>query len=175
MGGMEIALLGDQSLKIRGKKGSLLIDPVKGIPKTPTDAIVVLAQKDYDASRAQGARVVIEGPGDYEVSGIKISSLRFGSELMYRLTVDGIALILTTSHGLTNAQESQECSMLVVNAQEILEASSVTQASPQVLLLYGQNALDSAKAVNKEVQILSKYAVTAEKLPEEMQVVVLDT
>ena len=76
---MDVALLGSNSLKIKIKKTSLIIDPKKDIAKIDADAIIVTG-KDYDPSRVSEHRVIINQTGEYEVSGLKISSFKSGEE-----------------------------------------------------------------------------------------------
>ena len=170
---MEISKLSSQTLKIRGKKTALLIDPVKETPKTACDGVIVLSAQEIDMSRSEGARVFIKGAGEYEVGGIKISAQMFGAELVYGFIIDGIRLLVATSQGLKNAKDLKEYHVLLVNARDAIDSSLVTSVAPRLLVLYGENAEKVAQSIGKEAQTMSRYSVTSDKLPEEMQVVIL--
>jgi len=46
------------------------------MPKTSADAIILSGERNADISRVTDSRIVIAGPGSYEVGGIKVSGLK---------------------------------------------------------------------------------------------------
>lgn len=169
---MEIALLDKNSIRIKGKKTTLVVDPKI---KTTGDCVLYLQDTDTsNASQVEGGRLVIQGPGEYEVGGAKISALKRGEELLYIVTIDAITMCLAKSDALQKSQEAiQECSLAVFLADELIAESLVAAVSPKIAVLYGEKALESTKAFGKEIAPVNKVQISAEKLPEEMQVVVL--
>ncbi len=108
---MEITHLGHSSFKIRGKQAAVLTDPfdpqMLGIkfPKTEAD-VVTVSHKHADhnfISLVEGTPVIISGPGEYEVKGIKIVGVSVyhdnekgaqrGKNTVYRIQVDGISIV----------------------------------------------------------------------------------
>lgn len=76
---MDITFLGGLSFKLRGKQTSLITDPYKSssefpFPKQQTD-IVTISRKNngLNQNEIEGEAFVIEGPGEYEIKGVKIS------------------------------------------------------------------------------------------------------
>ena len=169
---MEITLLDKNSIRIKGKKTTLVVDPKT---KTVGDCVLILHDTDSGlASQVEGSRLVVQGPGEYEVGGTKISALKRGEELLYIITIDSVALCLAKSDAMQKSQEAiQECSIAVFLADELIAESLVAAVSPKIAVVYGEKALESTKAFGKEIAPVNKIQISAEKLPEEMQVVVL--
>lgn len=172
---MEVVVITDNVLRIKGKNAVLVVDPISSMPKTAADAVLILSNtKEYSDAKIEGHRVVIHGAGEYEIGGIKISASYNDGDLVYTIVVDGIDLLLASSKGLKIAKEKiKESNLIVIDTQVIIDESSVTAIAPNVVLLYGENREESAKVLGKEPQKSSKYVVTLEKLPQEMEVVVL--
>lgn len=173
---MEIVLLDEGSLRIKGKSGSVVIDPTT---KTVADGVVFLVGDRSSLSKVSEFRVVIEGPGEYEVSGIKVvaygNNKEEGKELAYSIRVDGVQVCVVQSSQLQKFHEKlTECHILIVRADSALTESSVTAVSPSILVLYGAHAQESAKIFGKEdTAPTQKLSTAVDKLPKEMEVVLL--
>jgi len=108
---MDIVHLGHASFKIRGKKATLVTDPfdpeVVGFkfPKTEAEIVTVSHQhRDHNfVSAVSGDFVVVSGPGEYEIRGVKISGIPAfhddkdgqvrGKNTIFRIEMDGITLV----------------------------------------------------------------------------------
>lgn len=169
---MEIALLDKNSIRIKGKKTTIVVDPQT---KTAGDCVLFLNDVDIsNAAQVEGARLIIQGPGEYEIGGTKISALKRGEELLYIIVIDSLALCLAKSDAMQKSQDAiQECSTAVFLADQVIAESLVAAVSPKIAVLYGEKATESTKAFGKEVAPVNKIQISADKLPEEMQVVVL--
>lgn len=172
---MEIVNVSKDCLKIKGKTGSLLIDPSSDMAKTVADAILLLSQKKATVSKVEGYRLVVEGPGEFEVSGVKISAFELANHVSYDIRVDGVEILVTQAEVLqTAADKAKDFHIVVIRTDLPLNQSVITALSPQVVVLYGDKAKEEAKTLGKEItQSVSKYQTTVEKLPAEMEVVVL--
>ncbi|MBI2431228.1 MAG: hypothetical protein HYV39_04400 [Candidatus Levybacteria bacterium] len=167
---MEILPLSNVSLKIKGKKASLVVDPQVIREKVEADGIVILTQEDFAAAKIEGARVVLRGPGEYEVSGIKISGVKVGGHLVYKLHVDGINIALTTGSATEGLKDQlSDHHILILYADAAIDSSIVATLEPRVVLFYGQQAKDFVK----DGVSTAKFFITKEKLPEKMETVIL--
>lgn len=163
---MEITTLSKTSIKIKGKNASLVIDPEKSIStKTKADAIILLSKpKDYDNTKIEEHRVVIQAPGEYEVSGIKISAHRFNHDLVYQMSIDGLRIGLANSSSIENGKDKlSDLSVVILHATAPVDESAIAVLAPRLVILYGVESKDR----------LNKFSVTAERLPEEMETVLL--
>ena len=140
---MDVALLGPNSLKIKIKKTILIIDPKKEIAKTEADAIIA-TQKDFDASRVNEVRVVINESGEYEVSGLKISSFRSNGELIFSFSSDSTEILLAKASALSNtpSDKLQDYGVVIVNADSHIPENVITSMEPRVIVLYGEKAIE---------------------------------
>ncbi len=121
---MEISLIGHASFKLRGKTATVVTDPfdpkVMGIkfPKTTAD-IVTVSHSHPDHSFVgvlEGDNLVIEGPGEYEVKGVKIwgvptfhdttNGKERGKNTVYRMEIDRVSIVHLgdLGHKLTDVQ-----------------------------------------------------------------------
>lgn len=108
---MEITHLGHSSFKLKGKSAVVVTDPfdpqMVGIkfPKTEADIITISHNHaDHNFQQAvEGIPVVLSGPGEYEVKGVKILGISVfhdnsngserGKNTVYRISIDGITIV----------------------------------------------------------------------------------
>lgn len=171
---MDVTLLDKTSLKIKSKYANFIVDPFENLSKISSDAIIVLSDKT-DISRVIDYRVVIKAPGEYEVGGIKISGIDLEGSTVYGLTIDGIDVLLAKTSSISKISEKlKEYEIAILNVDSEINQSVVTALEPRIVVLYGEKAKESAKAMGKEsVEVLQKFSAVEGKLPEEMQIVVL--
>lgn len=104
---MDITFLGHSSFKLKGKNASVVTDPYDAgvglkFPKTEAD-IVTISHEHTDhnnPSAVNGKKMVIDGPGEYEVVGVSIIGLPSfhddkkgelrGKNTIYVLEIDGL-------------------------------------------------------------------------------------
>lgn len=171
---MDIQIFGNDTLKIKSKKATLAIDPKSSIQKFDADAVLVI-DKSSDPSRVNEARIILDGVGEYEVSGVKITGLK-SKETMYVLSSEGIDAVIAKASSLEklSADKVGEYKIVIINADADLNQSIITAMEPRVVVLYGEMKKELAKILGKENVLLSSKIVLAEdKLPDEMDVMLL--
>lgn len=174
---MEITSLTNKTVKIKGKKASLVIDPQLDLKtKTSTDAVLLTKRAEpFDLSKVENQRVVIDAPGEFEVEQVKISGFIYDEDLIYDVGMDGINILILKSGLLKKFQDtSKDYHILLLNTDSVVDSSLVTSIAPRVLILYGEKAGDFEKLFGKEdTQKTSKFLTTLDKLPQEMQILML--
>lgn len=170
---MDISIIGKNSLKIKGKLASFIIDPSSVLPKTNADATILLDGFDnIDLTRAIDSRLVINGQGEYEVGGVKISGVNTTKGTIYKLIIDDVSVVVGIS--TDSKTDGLSASVVVINADTEFNESSITALEPKITVLYGDKKLEAAKTLGAESVIpVSKITVTKDKLPEKMEIVVL--
>ena len=171
---MDIAIVGKNSLKLKGKQVTFIVDPTRELPKTVSDAIIFLnGSDDTGVSRVTDSRIIIDGPGGYEVGGAKISGTKTPIGILYRLSIDGISIILGFATDV-KMEGFNVCQVAIVNTNSDFNESFVTALDPKMTVLYGDMKNESARALGAEVvSPVSKITITKDKLPEKMEIVVL--
>lgn len=86
---MEIKYLGSQTVLIKTKKESVIINPEKGGDKIES-RIVVFSDKKFDYMGLDGEKVIVRGPGEYEVGGIEIKGWAVDEKMIYLLESEGV-------------------------------------------------------------------------------------
>lgn len=171
---MDIAIVGKNSIKLKGKQATFIIDPVSAIPKTSADAVILLnGANGMDVTRVTDSRIIIDGPGGYEVGGVKISGTKTPKGTLYKFSIDGVSVILGSA---TDAKMEgfNVCQVAVVNTDSDFNESFVTALEPKITVLYGDKKTESAKTLGAEnVSLVPKITITKDKLPEKMEIVVL--
>ena len=86
---MEIKYFGDGKLFIKGKKESLWLNPESGdLGKKETESRILIftdKERNFVKTGEEENRVVVCGPGEYEIGGIEISGnneVRGGGEVL---------------------------------------------------------------------------------------------
>lgn len=108
---MDITFVGHSCFLIKGKECSLVIDPYDpsyvgyNLPKLSADVVLITHRHpDHDNSSAvANTRVIIDGPGEYEVSGVTIlgyksyhdakEGIERGTNTVYLIDIDGINIL----------------------------------------------------------------------------------
>lgn len=172
---MDIQVFGADSLKIKSKKTTLAIDPKSEIPKFEADAILLL-DKNSDISRINDFRVVINAVGEYEINGLKISGIALDSDTIFTILSENALTLIAKASSLEkiSAEKVGEYKILIINADSELDQGRVTAMEPNLVILYGEKAKETAKTLGKEnAAVSSKITVFEDKLPEEMDVMIL--
>ncbi|MDO8657750.1 MAG: hypothetical protein Q7K55_03350 [Candidatus Levybacteria bacterium] len=179
---MDITLIQKDIIKIKGKHSAVVIgigmfDSEALRTKTAADAVLLLKRNgNFDFSKVEEQRLFIKGPGEYEISGIKISSSLEGEDLCYEIQMDGLqALVSSTDLIKSNKEKIKGSKAAILYVNSDIDQSLITVLESNILLLYGEKAGDALKILNKEVKPVQKFSITPEKLPEEMEVVHLDS
>ena len=141
---------------------------------------------DKDLSRVDDYRIVINGPGEYEINGVKVSCAKGDKGFIYGFTSDGISLILGKSSEISeisakggSASGRKEeidtaCQIAILNVDDGFSSSFITNLEPKIAVLYGDKKENAANLLGKgTLPATKKFTVTKDKLPEEMEVVVL--
>ena len=93
---MEIKILAKNSVYLKGKKESVLINPNKETrndSRYPSRIFLFTAEK-YDGMGFVGENILIRAPGEYEVGGVEINGYNAGNDnTFYILNIDGIKVI----------------------------------------------------------------------------------
>lgn len=175
---MEILLLTPQTIRIKGKKGSVIVDPVVRMQKTSTDAVIVFQGRDMSSAKVDGYRIVIEGPGEYEVATLKIKAEKNNGHTIYNLTVDGVELLLLSSEDLEiknkfDLIEAKDYHGIVLNVSSPLSKDILTGFNAKTLILYGEHALAHSKSITEKERVVNKMSLNLEKTPSEMETIIL--
>lgn len=94
---MEIKYLGEKTIFLKGKKEAVLVNPNKGLMddnKLGARAIIY-THEEGERSDLLGDKVVINGPGEYEIGGVEING--FNGEdgnTVYKLVIDGFKVVV---------------------------------------------------------------------------------
>lgn len=179
---MEVTLIDKNALKIRGKNGSIIVDPSPSMSKTEAASILFLSSGDLGGlKKVEGYRIAIKEPGEYEISSIKIRSLKVDGVLLHKLSIDGVGVLLgaTDTINTMGKKESElsdlgEYEVLVLLVNSSVNEAVIAELEPRVVILYGDKAKDAAAELGKsEAGAIKKYSLTREKMPSEMEVIVL--
>lgn len=172
---MEIAYLNGNGLRIKGKQATLVVDPHDTKGKVSADAMLLLGDRQTTTLFQDDLGVTLQGPGEYEVKGVKITGFRAEGETMYTLTMDGMSIFIgkvTTS--IKAKDKLHEHDMAVLLADEVLPQATMGLLNPQVVVFYGEKAADNTKSFGKEaIESTNKYTTTKDKLPQETELVIL--
>jgi hypothetical protein len=92
---MEIKILDNQTVFIKGKKENVLINPSKSILDNSKyqSRIIIFTSGKFDDSKQKFDGVIVRGPGEYEVGGVEIIGYSANNgNSMYVIGQDGLIL-----------------------------------------------------------------------------------
>ena len=104
-----------------------------------------------------------------------MSGTRVDETTIFSMIVDGVSILIGTLTSLEKIHNKlQEHNIVVVSCNEAGNASFVTSLTENVTMFYGEKASEVAQSFGKEnVKSLNKYASTKDKLPAEVETVLL--
>lgn len=166
---MEIALVNKTALRLKGKTVTFVVNPQD---TSPMNAALIL---DDTTEYFHDESVVVQGPGDYEIGGVKISGTRGDKGLVYSMNVDGMEVLVGKIGTLSAMQHKlKEHNVVIGLCDEQLDAAFLTGLTTNVVVFYGEKAQENAQGFEKEnLKQMNKYSVAAGKLPTEVETVLL--
>jgi len=169
MGYMEIALLPKSALRIKGKTAAFALNPQNSV------AVNAIMLFDPHAAFESEEAVVLQGAGEYEIGGVKITGSRSDNAVLYSMQIDGMEIVAGPITLLSALQHKlKEHNVVVVNCDETTDASFLTSLAVNAVLFYGDKAAEVAEGFEKEkLQKMTKYSASLGKLPAEMETVLL--
>lgn len=169
---MEVALVSPETIRLKGKTAAFVVDPVAGKVKLSGDAVLLL-KEHVSSVDVEGSRLTIAGPGEYEISGVKITGVRTGDVTNYFLTLDSITILVGAASSLKGKENLRDVDMVILLADSVVDQSALATIANKVAMFYGPQTQENATALGKTVEPVNKYVVTKDKLPQEMEVVLL--
>lgn len=166
---MEIALL-EGGIKLKGKVASIAINSSKDL--TSYQAFLSLMKLE---KLPKGEILMIDGAGEYEISGIKISAVGSDQDVVYTLTIDSVVVTVGTLTALEKLHSKlPESHVLVVDAVADGNPAFVSSISTNAVVFTGMFGKTVAEKVAKTGLLeMNKYQIASDKLPTEMQTVLL--
>ncbi len=167
---MEIALVNKSALRIKGKNATFVINP-----EDVTSANAVLLLDDGSKGIKNDETVLIHGAGEYEIGGVKITGTRHEKNVLYSLSIDSIDIVVGKIETLAAMQHKlKEHNIVVGLCNEPVNASFLTSLAVNVVIFYGEKALESAQGFEKDnLKQMNKYTAAPGKLPTEVETVLL--
>lgn len=215
---VDIWWYGQACFRIKGKDASVVVDPYESeftglkFPKLEANIVCVTHDhQDHNNSKAvagigETLPFVINGPGEYEISGVNIvgatsdhdekEGAERGKNTIYQVTIDEANIVHLGDLGQKKLTQGQietlsgcDVLMIPVGGVYTIEAKDapdiIASLEPKIVvpMHYKVEGLkfelaplaDFLKAMGKEnVERLGKLSVSADKLPEELEVAVLE-
>jgi hypothetical protein len=94
---MEIKNLGKQTILLKGKKENVLINPdLKTLDDGKIQSrIIAFTSEKFDSMKLDYDKVILRGPGEYEVGGVEMIGLNGGKgETIYTFNLDGVVICI---------------------------------------------------------------------------------
>lgn len=173
---MEITYLGNTSFRLKGKIATFITDPaVAKLPKHVMADIVT-----GSAGEVEGNPYVVNGPGEYEIKGVGVIGRKSGKNTMYRIEMDGLSIVHLgdLDHALSadEVDSLDGVDILIMSAGTAVSVIHEIEPSIVIPMRYSRDDLAAfLKEIGKEDTVPQpKLTVTRDKLPEQMQVVILE-
>jgi len=110
---MEIAIAREGSFKIKSKNTVFIINPDSKIDGD----VVILTEKPSSYSQFQG-KLVIDGPGEYEVSGVLIKGEKTDGKISFDFAEDSQSIAVLSTASLAKNKEIEDQTAVVVLLQD---------------------------------------------------------
>ncbi len=172
---MEISKLSESAVKIKSKTAVFGINPVGAKAKVALDGAFFLQHTvSPETISAEEETLIVNGPGEYEVKGVKFTGHGKGEDISYSGRIDSMVVFVVKATALAKSKDAvQDCQVLLLEVDGPVEENLLAASNAQVAILFGNEAVSAAKQLGKEVSPVTKYVITRDKLPTETEIVVL--
>lgn len=169
---MEITTLPKGGIKIKGKQTTLVAGTIELAGSVNA---ILLYSYDETTKTVVDDTLIVDGPGDYEVNSVKISTYRNGIDLAHSFSIDGLDVVVGKISSLEKMQSKVgEHQIAVIMGDTPADASFAANLATNCLVFYGEHAKAAAEKVTKTtLQELTKFTVTMDKLPVEVETILL--
>ncbi len=181
---MEIKYFNQGKIYFKGKKENIWVNPDKDdLQSINYEArIVIYLEKDRNIIKLgeEGDRVIIAGPGEYEIGGIEIN----GINSMYVLNIDGIKVVLMGKEegeiSEKKKEKLEEADVLMISVSKGSSEIAKKSAANYVIPIDFENKKEELKEFldvfdSENLESVESLRVEKESLPEAMEVVLLKT
>ncbi len=171
---MEVSSISQRSVKIKGKQVIFLVNPEEGKNKISADASLLLGTTRSQYFFHEDGEVIFQGAGEYEVKAAKTTGFKVENETMFTISLDGMSVFVGNSSSCMKAKDKlHEHDIAIIDADDVLSQTSLGFLSAKVIIFFGDKLEENAKAYGKELQKTTKYTITKEKLPQEVEFIFL--
>jgi len=172
---MDISKISEKSIKIKSKLALFAVNPLNTRNNVTGDAILLLNNTVTKKQLSlEGDPLIINGPGEYEIKGVKLNGIHKNSGIVYTGRIDTMYICIAQSSSITSTKDAiEECEIAIIDAETPVDQKILAAMNVKVAILYGTRAQDSIKTFGKELNPVTKYSITKDKLPAEMEIVLL--
>ncbi len=173
---MEVSKLAEKGVKIKGKSAVFGVNPIGGRAKNVVDAVLLIDRTiPLSSLNIEENPVIFNGPGEYEVKGVKLTGIGRSGEVAYLVKIDSIdTFVIRASTAIKAKDLLKECQVAVIDADAEIEESSLASLNANVVILFGEKSEEIARVLGKTPNKTAKYAISRDKLPSELEVVILE-
>lgn len=158
---MEVLKVTGSSVKLKGKNASIIIDPVG-----KSDAEIVIATQSLDSlalDKVDGKRLVIAGPGEYEVGGISVTGIQTKGGVIYQI-LDHTKVMFAPSSAIAFVPDDEDFDCLLIKVAGDLPKDSLGPINTKCTVLFGEVSALTLGEVEEASKInLKKSVETAGK------------
>ncbi len=145
---MEISRLSDTSIKIKTKTATLVLDP-----DVKTDAEVVLYITPFEKgdTLVSNKRIVIDGPGDYEVMDVAITGVAYGNFMGYIIDDGNLKVLVGPSSAFEKIKDEEGFAALIIKAVDAVDIEKISSFAQDICLVLGDPMLLDHAAESKKL------------------------
>lgn len=169
---MEVASLAPSSLRLKGRYATLVVNPLE---KSGIYQAGIVFHVDQNKGKVHPEAVCVDGPGEYEIGGIKFSGIQYDGAVSYEFIIDDVSVLLIDGATLAKFhQKLHDYDIVCVQVSPQIDPSLATNVANAVVLYFGDDTEQAmAKLIKEGASKANKFASTKDKLPSEVQQIVL--
>lgn len=144
---MEISLVKSNSIKFKSGKTVIVTDPVSRVDAL---GVILTDNNSYDLDKIEEKRVVISGPGEYEIGGISIVSKNIKGDNIFNINSDSSNILLLPSSQVSKMQGDDEYDCVVIKVIGKITEDEFSVFNSKCYVLYGNLDLVNLKSESIE-------------------------
>lgn len=149
---MEISSLQDSSIRIKTKTVEIVVDP-KGVSDAEVNILTEDTGKVFE--RDEAGKLIIKGPGEYEVKGVTITGEDKSGDIIYRVNDGQYTIILAASSVVNKVviEDDESVGAVVFRLNAKFDEGALGSLSSSLIILYGNEEFAPQKNITKKEKV----------------------
>ncbi len=147
---MEVSSVGPKNLKIKSKNANFIINPTGKV-----DTEVVIFTDKPGSYTGMSQNLIIDGPGEYEVSGVSIKGEKTGSGVSFDFLEENQNLLVLANTAAAKSKDVEGYTAVVVLADDKVDNALASLTSEVIAVAGTDEVLPSERENVRKVEKLN--------------------
>ncbi|HRN96179.1 MAG TPA: hypothetical protein PLD54_01900, partial [Candidatus Levybacteria bacterium] len=109
--------------------------------KTEAEVVLHITPFENGEELVTNKKIVIDGPGDYEIMDVAITGVSHGDFMGYIIDDDTTRVLIAPSHAIDKVKDEEGFAALILKAVAAVDIEKITSFAPDICIVLGDPML----------------------------------